>query len=188
MKNQIIAEYRKAAQTGCEKYWNAKKKVDELKAKEDKYYKPRFQELMAEATLELSDAESEANTLIRVAHSKAAELIKSEYAPDGDKINDNTVKLLKSGIVLTSAEINNLLKNAANNTMRRIIADYAEQNGITYTGKVATEEEQLSQLDALDSMARSGLQRDYYYTDIIANSERFNTVASDSISDSYTED
>ena len=66
MKNQIIAEYRKAAQKGCEKYWNAKKKFDELQA-------------------------------------------------------------------------------------------------------------------------RSGLQRDFYYTDIIANSERFDSVAAESISDSYTE-
>lgn len=187
MKNQIIAEYRKAAQTGCEKYWNAKKKFDELQANKEKYFKPEYSRLIGAATMELSDAETEAKRLIQAAHDKAAELIKSEYTPDGTKIDDNTVKLLKSGISLSSAEINNMLKTAENSTMRRIIADYAEQNGITYTGKVATETERLEELDKLDSMARSGLQRDFYYTDIIANSERFDSVAAESISDSYTE-
>lgn len=187
MKNQIISAYRAAAQAGGEIYWNAKKKVNELQAKEQSYYKPEFSRLMTDAVLELEKAESEAKHLISAAHSKAAELIKSEYAPDGDKINDNTVKLLKSGIVLTSAEINNLLKNAANTTMRRIIADYAEQNGITYSGKIPTEAERLEELDKLDSMARSGLQRDFFYNDVIANTERFDSVAAESISDSYIE-
>lgn len=187
MKAQIINEYRKAAQAGGEKYWNAKKRVDELKAKEQSYYKPEFSRLMTEAVMELEKAESEAKHMISAAHSKAAELIKSEYAPDGDKINDNTVKLLKSGIVLSSAEINNLLKNADNTTMRRIIADYAEQNGITYSGKVPTEAERLDELDKLDGMARSGLQRDFYYNDVIANTERFDSIAGDTISDNYTE-
>lgn len=187
MKNQIISAYRTAAQVGGKRYWTAKKKIEDLKAKEQSYYKPEFSRLMSEAAIELDQAETEAKQLIAEAHNRAAALIKSEYAPDGDKINDNTVKLLKSGIVLTSAEINNLLINADNTTMRRIIADYAEQNGITYSGKIPTEAERLDELDKLDSMARSGLQRDFYYNDVIANTERFDSVASESISDSYTE-
>ena len=187
MKAQIINEYRKAAQAGGEKYWNAKKKIEDLKAKEQSYYKPEFSRLMTEAAIELDKAETEAKQLIAEAHNRAAALIKADYLPDGEKINDNTVKLLKSGIVLSSAEIDNLLKNAANNTMRRIIADYADSNGIIYAGKVPTEAERLDELDKLDSMARSGLQRDFYYNDVIANTERFDSIAGDAISDNFTE-
>lgn len=186
-KEAIISRYRRAAQDGGKRYWDAKKKFDELQANRDKYFKPEFSRLIGAATLELSDAETEAKRMIQEAHEAAARMIKADYSPDGEKINDNTVKLLKSGIVLSPAEINNLLKNADNNTMRRIIADYADNNGIAYTGKVPTEAERLEELDKLDGMARSGLQRDFYYTDVIANTEQFDSVAADNISGDYTE-
>lgn len=186
-KEAIISRYRRAAQDGGKKYWEAKKKIDELKANEDKYFKPEYSRRLGELTVELSNAETEAKRMIQEAHEAAARMIKADYSPDGEAINDNTVKLLKSGIVLSSAEIDNLLKNAANNTMRRIIADYADSNGITYAGKVPTEAERLEELDKLDGMARSGLQRDFYYTDVIANTEQFDSVAADNISGDYTE-
>ena len=170
-KEAIISRYRRAAQDGGKKYWEAKKKIDELKANEDKYFKPEYSRRLGELTMELSNAETEAKRMIQEAHEAAVRMIKADYSPDGEAINDNTVKLLKSGIVLSSAEI----------------ADYADSNGIIYAGKVPTEAERLEELDKLDGMARSGLQRDFYYTDVIANTEQFDSVAADNISGDYTE-
>ena len=177
MKNEIISKYRNAAQTGGKKYWEAQKKLDELKSKENQYYKDRYQELLGAATLELSNAESEAKKLIAQAHEEAAALIKQKYALDGEKINENTVKLLKSGVVMSTAEVNNLMKNADSVTMQRIISDYANEHGINTGGKFISESEALAELDALDSMARSGLQRDFYFNDVINNNEAFEQTA-----------
>ena len=181
MKNEIISKYRHAAQTGGKKYWEAKNKLDELKSKEKQYYKDRYQELLAAATLEVSDAESEAKKLIAQAHEEAAALIKQKYALDGEQINENTVKLLKSGVVLTPAEVNNLMKNAKTVTMQRIISDYANEHGINTSGKFVSEKEALEELDALDGMARSGLQRDFYFNDVIADNDKFDTTAGEII-------
>lgn len=177
MKKKIIDKYKAAAQTGGREYWEAVKELDELKKNEQKYFKPRYSELLGQATMKVSNAESKAKQLIAQAHKEAEQIIKDNYALNGDEINENTVKLLKSGVVMTSAEVNNLMKNAKSTTMQRIINDYAAENNIPLSGKFISEADALAELDALDGMARSGLQRDFYYNDVISNSEQFDSVA-----------
>ena len=177
MKKKIIDKYKAAAQTGGREYWEAVKELDELKKNEQKYFKPRYSELLGQAVMKVSDAESKAKQLIAQAHKEAEQIIKDNYALNGEQINENTVKLLKSGVVKTSAEINNLMKNAGSVTMQRIINDYAQENGIATGGKFISEADALAELDALDGMARSGLQRDFYFNDVISNSEQFDNVA-----------
>lgn len=176
MKKKIIEKYKSAAQTGGREYWEAVKELDELKKNEQKYFKPRYSELLGQATMKVSNAESKAKQLIAQARKEAEQIIKDNYALNGDEINENTVKLLKSGVVMTSAEVNNLMKNAKSTTMQRIINDYAAENNIPLSGKFISEADALAELDALDGMARSGLQRDFYYNDVI-NSEQFDHVA-----------
>lgn len=177
MKKDIIIKYRNAAQEGGKEYWDAVRELNELKKNEDKYFKPRYSQLLGEATMKVSNAESKAKQLIAQARKEAEEMIKSTYALDGEQINENTVKLLKSGVVLSPAEINNLMKNAKSVTMQRIINDYAQEHGISTGGKFIPESEALAELDALDSMARSGLQRDFYFNDVINNNEAFEQTA-----------
>lgn len=182
MKNEIISKYRNAAQAGGKKYWEAQKKLADLKANEKQYYKDRYQELLGAATLELSNAESEAKKLIAQAHAEAARVIKDKYALSGDQINEDTIKLLKSGVKLSTAEVNEMMKKAESITMQRIIADYADEHGINTGGKFISENEALEELNALDSMARSGLQRDFYFNDVINNNDEFDKVAGECFS------
>ena len=78
-KEAIISRYRRAAQDGGKKYWEAKKKIDELKANEDKYFKPEYSRRLGELTMELSNAETEAKRMIQEAHEAAVRMIKADY-------------------------------------------------------------------------------------------------------------
>ena len=177
MKNLILSKYRNAAQEGGKEYWDAVRELNELKKNEDKYFKPRYSQLLGEATMKVSNAESKAKRLIAQAHEEAAKIIKSKYQLSSDQINEDTVKLLRSGVKLSPAEVNNLMKTAESVTMQRIINDYAQEHGINTSGKFISEADALKELDALDSMARSGLQRDFYFNDIINNNEVFDKTA-----------
>lgn len=54
------------------------------------------------------------------------------YAANGNRIDDSAVRLLKSGIRLTDAEIDSMVnQNKGNPTMLRLISDYCDANKIT---------------------------------------------------------
>lgn len=177
MKKDIIQNYRKASLIGGAAYWKAKQELDKLKSEEKNYHKETYEKKLKEAEKALSDAESQANGMIRAARSDAERSIHELYKPNAADINPETVNLLKSGIKLTSAEIDRLMTENDSLTMKRIITDYADEHGIIVQNRYKSEEKYISQLDGLDSMARSGMQRDFYYNDIILNDDKFNEVA-----------
>lgn len=182
MKNLVISKYRNAAQAGGKEYWQAVNELNELKKNESQYFKPTFSKLLTEAAMKVDNAESKAKQLISQAHAEAVRVIKDKYALSGDQINEDTIKLLKSGVKLSSAEVNELMKKAESITMQRIISDYANEHGINTGGKFVSEQDALAELNALDSMARSGLQRDFYFNDVINNSDEFDKVAGECFS------
>lgn len=54
------------------------------------------------------------------------------YAANGNRIDDSAVRLLKSGIRLTDAEIDSMVnQNKGNPTMLRLISDHCDANKIT---------------------------------------------------------
>lgn len=54
------------------------------------------------------------------------------YTANGNRIDESTVKLLKSGIRLTDAEIDSMVnQNKSNPTMLRLISDHCDANKIT---------------------------------------------------------
>lgn len=54
------------------------------------------------------------------------------YTANGNRIDESTVKLLKSGIRLTDAEIDNMVnQNKSNPTMLRLISDHCDTNEIS---------------------------------------------------------
>ena len=54
------------------------------------------------------------------------------YAANGNRIDESVVKLLKSGIRLTDAEIDNMVsQNKSNPTMLRLISDHCDANEIS---------------------------------------------------------
>lgn len=54
------------------------------------------------------------------------------YSANGNRIDESTVKLLKSGIRLTDAEIDNMVnQNKSNPTMLRLISDHCDANEIS---------------------------------------------------------
>lgn len=77
----------------------------------------------------LRDSTGNAVQKIREGFSKC---VQDRYFPSGAKIDDNTVKLLNSGISLSGDEIAKIAEdNKDNPTMLRIISGYCDRNGIS---------------------------------------------------------
>ena len=98
-------------------------------------------EVQAARLMHLEADQNYSNSMKKIQESTEAEIsaireglqeyLTDYYMPDAEKIDDNAVKLLKSGIKLTDTEISNIARRFKDNpTMMRLLCDLFEEKGI----------------------------------------------------------
>ena len=137
--------------------------INELQAHQKNYYKPTFDEMMQELKDEsYAIKTATANKLNELATAYKEEK-SDKLAPKGSDLTDD-IKLFKSGIILTGKELNTLFdKYNDNNTMKRIISEYAEKNNVdSFQRSIDTELTYHEAADRLVSYAKNALNHEDY--------------------------
>ena len=154
-------------------------KIKDLESKKEGYYKPTYEAMMKELT-------DKRDSLILGTERKARELadaykksVKERFTPKGAELTDDAA-LLTSGLTLTGAELDALFdKHKGNNTMQRLIGEYAAKNEVTsFTRVVATEATYHEAADTMLAYTRNALQRPEY-ADIMLTDDYFAKITPD---------
>lgn len=112
----------------------------------DVYYrgKANFEEYKKQYTTALQELETDARQGIKDIQDRLQKYLDACYQLDGAKIDENTTRLLNSGVKLSVAEVERLLNTHNQNaTMTRILCDYADSKGLE-SETIGTHKRQLS--------------------------------------------
>lgn len=147
--------------------------LDEVSESKEELQQKKKEDLITDTMLEKEEKELDAKIeLLRdravknleALSIKIKEIYKEKAKISGANINDDDVKLLKSGIKLTYEELMEMVNryNATNNqTMLRIIKGYAEDNGISIVVNQA--DDSLNAIDQLMNFTKQGITRESEY-------------------------
>lgn len=149
MKHDTFSEYIKDLQEIHAKSAPERRKLKEKMDMAQKRWGENQREFkgdehfLAREKVKYLDAQEEYRNSVRALQQRTQEAIQAVqdeyerhltdfYSADGNRIDESTVKLLKSGIRLTDAEIDNLVnQNKGNPTMLRLISDHCDANEIS---------------------------------------------------------
>lgn len=96
------------------------------------------------------------------------------FTPTGEDITDDA-KVLSSGLKLSKMDLERLWDKNENNTMRRMIWDYATSNGVNIGRAYYTEE---MKIEAADTLARycQGALSDNWKAAFVQSEQHYNSV------------
>lgn len=148
------------------------KKIADLKRDRSRYsdafYRESLQKLRDERLAVIQNGEANAKKQLEAFETRVHEAFRMRP----EQLTDDA-RLLQSGIKFSAVELDEMLGRYNNNpTMRRVISDYAESNGIRISS-IRTEASALEAAKALQNYYRSAVSRPEY-ADIWENEERFN--------------
>lgn len=159
-------------------YYSVKEQVEN---KKHELQEQKKQDFITDTILELEvkKLDNQINEIKEVTQTRLADLsekFKNIYAeqiePKGSNLNDDDVRLLQSGIELTKAELQTMAdkyNKDANETMKRIIKDYAGKRGIRIYCKQA--DSYAEAIDDLMKLTSEGLKGNRYKELSISNLE-----------------
>ena len=154
--------------------------IKELESQRENYYKPRFDELMTEATSKRENIIASGRDSITKEISDFKARIKERYTPKGEEITADA-NLLNCGIALNENDIESLIdKYKNNNTMQRLLHEYASKNNLNIDRKYIGEAEKSKAADEMINYYNSVMQRPEY-SDVWRDREQYQSSIGDEL-------
>lgn len=149
MKDKFLKDYNKTLDDYYIKRDILEVKQEDLKEqlKAERVTKKIYNEKMNELKKQLANETETAKKDISNSINELRKSYKEHTRVKADNIDDEAIKLLKSGINFTQNELNEMVKKYDGNfTMTRVLTDYAKENDITILAK--------TQAQGLDNIKR----------------------------------
>ncbi len=152
--------------------------IKTLKQNENDYRISQFAALMEKAQTERSAIIKDGERAVENILTEAAAQIHERFIPNGEDLTPDAA-LLNSGLTLTESEVAALIeKHKDNNTMTRLICEYANKHNYV-TPQVPTEETALEALEPMRYFYRNAIQRPEF-SDLWRSDEYFAEITQDS--------